>query len=187
MRGRFAWRKAARRVSLAAAWLPALAACTLSPNPRNDRPDVTVGFATGWQAAADCSAQRLGNLYTTAKLTHHPDQGYAEIVVGIGPDTTSAGTAGMYSGTGISGASSTDAAGMYSGTGIAGASSTSQTDDGTIMIIDFRDIKPRQAQAKIYAARYMLLPGSATGRAAAAMASCRTGAAAAPSTRLVAR
>jgi hypothetical protein len=144
---------------LAAAGLPALAACSLSPDPRDDRPDATVAFATDWQSAADCSAQQLGSLFTTALLTHHPDQGYAEIVVGIGADTAPANLAGaLY-----------DAGNPTTGGPV-------RVDNGTIMLVDFRDVGPRQAQAKIYAARYMLLPGGATARAAEAMGRCRTGA-----------
>jgi hypothetical protein len=166
MTGRAAWLKVAG-AALAAAWLPTLAACSVGSDPRADKPDATVAFAADWQAAADCSAQQLGQLYPIAQLTHHADQGYAEIVVGMGRDTTSSYAASM----------------SYSAGLPAAGSSMAYTDDGTIMIIDVRHVRPRQAEAKIYASRYMLLPGGPTAQAAAAMASCRTGTAAASSQR----
>jgi hypothetical protein len=169
MAGRAAWCKAAG-AALAAAWLPALAACTVASDPRGDKPDATVAFAADWQAAADCSAQQLGQLYPIAQLTHHPDQGYAEIVVGMGRDTTRSYAAGIY----------------YS-EGLPSAGGMGYADNGTIMIIDVRDVRPRQAEARIYASRYMLLPGGPAAQAAAAMTSCRTGPAAASSQRPGAR
>jgi hypothetical protein len=160
--GSSAWRRAASAL-LAMGWVPALAACSLSADPRTDRPDRTVAFETGWEAAADCSAQQLGNLYAVAQLSHYPDQGYAEIVVGMGRDTT-----GSY------------AAGLFYNAGTPAAGSSGYSDSGTIMIIDFHDVHPRQAEARIYAARYMLLPGAPTEQAATAMAACKNASATAP-------
>jgi len=158
--GRRSWRKAAARLT-AAAWLPALAACTLSSDPRSDHPDRTVAFATGWQAAADCSVQQLANLYPVAQLTHHPESGSAEIKVGMGPDLTASAAASLF----------------YTGMPATGGG---YSDDGTVMIIDFRDLRPNQAEAKIYAARYTMLPGGTVNQAAGALAACRTGSAPAP-------
>jgi hypothetical protein len=147
---------------LAAAWLPALAACTVGSDPRTDRPDKTVAFATGWQAAADCSVQQLANLYPVAQLTHHPEAGSAEIVVGMGPDLTANAAAAIF----------------YTGMPSTGGSGYSS--DGTVMIIDFHDAQPNRAEAKIFAARYTMMPGGTVSQAAGALAACRTGSAPAP-------
>jgi hypothetical protein len=169
MTGRAALLKGAG-AALAATLLPVLSACSVGSDPRADNPDATVAFVADWQAAADCSAQQLGQLYPIAQLTHHPDRGYAEIVVSMWRDTTSS-----------------YAAGMLSSEGLPTAGSMGYADNGMLMIIDVRDVGPRQAEARIYASRYMLLPGGPTTQAAAAMASCRTGTAAASSQRPVVR